>query len=92
MSERNNVYAEIDLERLRQDHQWGGPSHDDRHDPRAWTDFIVIQVGKALVENWRHLTDRVLIRRLVRGRLIKIAALSVAGIEAIDRQAEREQS
>lgn len=71
------VLEQIASERRRQDRQWGGASHDDDHDPREWLGFIkehreraVKVVGKP--DDYRH-------------RLVVIAALAVAAIEALDR-------
>lgn len=72
---RNGVFDEVRAEREAQDAQWGGPEHDDEHSPEDWMDFIELQIAKFRA------TDED-----VRERLIKIAALAVAGVEALDRQ------
>ena len=66
--------ADVLAERARQDAQWGGPSHDDQHDPVDWSHFIEEQAY------WGREQDP-------RRRFIKIAALAVAAIESIDRKA-----
>lgn len=67
-------YKDIEAERVRQDAQWGGASHDDGHPMLDWLDFIDHQITRA-----RGLPHQ------IRDRLVKIAALAVAGIESIDR-------
>jgi hypothetical protein len=69
----------IRAERARQDDQWGGPEHDDEHNSADWMSFIERQLY-AMV-GYRDLADD------RRQRFVKIAALSVAAIESIDRKA-----
>lgn len=76
---RTAIIAEIHAERDRQDLIWGGPEHDDTHVVAEWMDFIDDQV------NWFHSQGR------GRERLIKIAALALAGIESIDRRIVRSE-
>jgi len=72
-------------ERSRQDAQWGGPSHDDRHTPLEWMDYIGQQLekfAKNLIvrgENYCTTPD-------ARQRFVKIAALSVAALESFERK------
>lgn len=80
MSKRQEIYGEIGTERHNQDLQWGGPEHDDEHDPFNWFGFIYHQVDKGERETPETAAK-------IRARLVKIAALAVAGIESIDRQA-----
>ncbi|MBF0333184.1 MAG: hypothetical protein HQL40_05975 [Alphaproteobacteria bacterium] len=72
------VLEEIADERRRQDVQWGGPGHDDRHHPQDWEDlikrhatFLTSPVGTA--------------RPDYRQRLIKVAAIAAAAALAWDR-------
>ncbi len=37
---RQEIYAEIEAERQRQDKKWGGPAHDDQHSIREWSRLI----------------------------------------------------
>ena len=80
----NRVFDEIMAERARQDAQWGGPTHDDTHDPSDWMDFVASQLEKfahamlARGESYYATPD-------ARQRFIKIAALSVAAVESMDR-------
>lgn len=64
------VILDVVEERVRQDIQWGGPAHDDMHLEFEWMDLIHGQTGR--LGNARE-------------RLIKIAALAVAAVEAYDR-------
>lgn len=70
------VFDEIQQERGRQDAKWGGPAHDDQHSVPDWFDLIGERADDPSAG------DR-------RTALIKIAALAVAGIESIDRKAQR---
>lgn len=75
MSSKIGIYKEVEAERQKQDEQWGGPEHDDKHDPRDFVQFILYQIsltnlGTAV--SWRK-------------RFIKIAALAVAAVERLDR-------
>lgn len=73
------VIEQVIAERDRQDARWGGSAHDDTH---SWDDWA------------RFIDDRnVAAKRLgplnpafARERLIQIAALAVAEVEAIDRR------
>lgn len=82
-------YMEIMAERKRQDEQWGGPSHDDRHTVNDWLSFILKQVAGAM-RFWtssKQLRDRELFRSGVADRaFVKIGALCVAALESIDRR------
>lgn len=76
-----NVVDDIVHERWRQDIQWGGPEHDDQHDPADWLMFIQYQMSKGY--SARENLDTADYRE----RLVKIAALAAAGIESLDRKA-----
>jgi len=79
------VLLEIVDERIRQDHEWGGPDHDDEHDAFDWSSFIRKQLARvsteATIEKGAH---------TFRARMIKVAALAVAGIQARDRIEQKE--
>lgn len=86
---RFSIYKEINEERNRQDEQWGGPAHDDTHIPNEWLGFIQDQNKKAISDivkapMWMWYGS-------IRARLVKIAALAVAGIESIDREMARKK-
>ena len=73
------VLAEVARERHRQDQKWGGPTHDDQHDPSDWLEYIHNKKEKAHGAE----TDAE-----YRKRMIQIAALAVAAVESLDRQME----
>lgn len=68
------VYAEIRAERERQDAQWGGPPHDDKHSLFDWREYRIKFENRAVFDRERR-----------RDALVKIAALAVAEIESLDR-------
>ena len=91
--DRQRVYSMIDAERRRQDTQWGGPRHDDLLHDSTWLAVLTKQVGRLggavllhfqpgrpspLVVKQRH--------RSIRNYLVRVAAVSVAWIEALDRR------
>lgn len=78
------IYDDICDERIRQDQQWGGDAHDDQHGVLEWLGFIDHQTDKAISETAGLQTDRSIAPH-VRARLVKIAALAVAGMASIDR-------
>lgn len=71
------VLGQVETERQLQDIQWGGASHDDTHVQNDWTEQIQRQLNFAINEQ----SDF----RKWRSRLIKIAALAIAGCESQDR-------
>ena len=80
----SNVYDDIRAERERQDAQWGGPSHDAEHDCHDWRSYRERQ-EKRVVELLDSPHPAVYEPADARKRLVKIAALAVAQIEALDR-------
>lgn len=72
-----SVLEEIRAERTRQDAEWGGPAHDDRHSSHDWLAYVVKHLGRAVMWPW----DPVRYRR----QMVIIGALAVAGIEWCDR-------
>jgi hypothetical protein len=74
-----SVFIDILDERKRQDMIHGGPAHDDIHPPEEWLDLIEKQINCAQALIGVGPDDE------FRARLIKIAALSVAAIEVLDR-------
>ena len=75
-----SVYDEIKAERARQDEQWGGPDHDDQHHVGEWWEY-----RKKFEERAYYAPPQ------RREALVKIAALAVAQLEAIDRAAQPEE-
>ena len=43
----NKIHVEIKAERLRQDAEWGGSTHDDVHEPEKWCGFLRHQLRLA---------------------------------------------
>ncbi len=77
------VYADIRAERARQDAQWGGPEHDDRHIISDWRDY------RQKFEHRASVTVSGSNQAMRRDALVKIAALAVAQVEALDREHPR---
>lgn len=75
---RQSIFSEIEEERIAQDREWGGPDKDDKLTPNDWKKKIVKQV-KNIITGFGTRRDA----------FVKIAALSVAAIEAYDRWAKR---
>lgn len=74
------VLADIADERKRQDEKWGGPAHDDQHDTATFVQLIEDYAGWARTMAGMGSLDK------ARNRLVQVAALAVAAVEAIDRQ------
>lgn len=70
------VLGEVAEERDRQDAEWGGPAHDDTNSSSDWAAY-----RKKFEVRARSAANRTNMRE----SLVKIAALAVAEIEAIDR-------
>lgn len=68
---------DIQLERLRQDEQWGGPTVDDTRD---WFDWRAYSYKQLTLLSFEH-DDQAR-----RERFVKVAALALAAIESIDRK------
>ena len=71
---REDILDEIKAERMEQDKQWGGPSHDDHHTTTDWMRYITYQAQQSVNPNE------------FRERMVKVAALAVAAIESYDRK------
>jgi hypothetical protein len=76
---REQIFSEIEAERIRQDSQWGGAQHDDTHSVENWSEYIDKQTYYANECGDSDLAD-------ARQRFVKAAALAVAAIESIDRR------
>lgn len=70
------VISIIASERQRQDEEWGGPTHDDEHTLADWVGFIDYQTTKFDMEGDNDNPER----------LVKIAALAIAALEAHQRR------
>lgn len=84
------VIENVFLERARQDAQWGGPEHDDTHKPADWLTYIDQQISKAH-QLLRDAPDATLDTdqhdAALRERLVKVAALALAGLASFERKA-----
>lgn len=74
------ILEEIDAERLAQDRQWGGPSHDDGHNCNDWIAIMVRHLGLAASDEGAECGER------FRRQLIRMAALAIAATESFDRK------
>lgn len=70
------VYDEIRAERTKQDAEWGGPHHDDTHSIEEWVEYIHEHAGRAANAHDGE---------VMRYQMVRVAALAVAAIEALDR-------
>lgn len=73
------MLADIAMERVLQDQQWGGQQTDDGRVPADWAQYIHHQLSKMFQEEGGE-----------RDRFVKVAALAAAAIESIDRKAKAE--
>jgi hypothetical protein len=73
------VLTEVADERIAQDREWGGATHDDTHSPSEWVGYITKFAGVALSDDYQFGVT-------FRQALVKVAALAVAAIEANDRK------
>jgi hypothetical protein len=76
-SDRVEIYQQISDERRRQDQQWGGACHDDKHNTLEWVLYIDYQTEKLELASYDLEGDE---------RLVKIAALAVAALESRRRK------
>jgi hypothetical protein len=79
------VLGEVAVERARQDAQWGGPAHDDTHDPGDWMEFVGQQLEKFACQMMLR-GQSYYMTPDARQRFVKIAALSIAAVESMDRK------
>lgn len=79
---RLRILGAIELERKRQDSKWGGEVHDNVLTPLDWHEMISDYNGWARRMATMGSPDK------ARRRLIQLAALAVAQVEAIDRQTD----
>lgn len=79
------ILREIEIERhYGQDRKWGGAKHDDEHTDRDWVFYITKHLGKAVT--WPFNAG------VFRKQMIRVAALAVAAIQALDRASGRVKS
>lgn len=72
------VLAEVLAERVRQDAEWGGPTHDAEHTPDEWFAFIQKQAMRGAASAAKSAEHRL---AQPRDYLVKIAALALAALE-----------
>ena len=82
---RSGIYAQVQAERERQDAKWGGPDHDANHTAGDWISFIAEHADKALRAEMGPIDGDADLDEY-RRRLIEVAALAVAAVEALDKQ------
>lgn len=82
----DSVTREVAAERERQDMKWGGPIHDDQHTTTEFVQRIEDYAG------WARMMASFGSRDKARLRLIQVAALAVAAVESMDRQAQRHRT
>ena len=76
------ILGEVEDERQVQDMRWGGQDHDDGHTAAEWVALVARHLGLSFNDGAGEI-DRVRFRR----QMLRVAALAVACVEAIDRQA-----
>ncbi len=74
--------GDITMERVLQDHQWGGPETDDQRSEAEWSEYIHRQLSKLFQDEGGALAAR--------DRFVKVAALAIAAIQSIDRKNPQE--
>lgn len=75
--EKSQALVDVVQERAAQDVQWGGPEHDDEHQPWEWVGFIEKHLKRANSCNNSLETYR--------AEMVKIAAVAIAQVESLDR-------
>ncbi len=80
MTRRESIFAEIAIERDRQDRQWGGSEHDDCNSPSDWMGILVKHLGKAVHWPWT--------ARIFRHQMVVVAAVALAAVEWAERDGE----
>ncbi len=77
------LLAEVAAERRRQDAKWGGAEHDDHHTVAEWARLIQNYAG------WAEVMAGMASHYKARNRLLQVAALALAAVQALDRNVER---
>jgi hypothetical protein len=99
------IMARVYNHRKFQDAQWGGPTHDDMHSVFDWTSFMGHQVDlmfeylganqlygyKDQEESFKEFCANPVHAKQLIERFEKIAALSIAAIESLERKSENWQ-
>lgn len=76
----SDIVAEVIVERVQQDVQWGGPEADDSRTPQQWLGYIERQLRKVA-----HPTEQPTPANF-RERMVKVAALALAALQADARK------
>ncbi len=74
---------EIEQERYRQDKQWGGSNHDDKHGENDWLVILMRHLGLAANDEAEEVPER------FRRQLVRVAAIALAALESYDRTHEK---
>lgn len=77
-----DALSDVAAERKRQDEKWGGPEHDDRKSPNDFVQHVQDYAGWARVMAGMGGTEGA---NKYRKRMVQVAALAVAAVEAMDR-------
>ncbi len=83
MNDIEAVMQDVAKERRRQDEQWGGPEHDDRHEFEDWDQIFFGRLD--------HCNDAVYANDTKEEyrRAVQLAAVAVAYAEAVRRRIEK---
>lgn len=81
--EEARVYEDVRVERWAQDRKWGGPCHDDEHDPGDWQSYIKQHLQEADINPRSCKANN---PTLYRRQMVRVAALAVAAIQSFDRR------
>ncbi|MCD1628293.1 hypothetical protein [Marinobacter shengliensis] len=84
-TEGDGWLSEVAAERCRQDQKWGGPEHDDKKSPNDFVQHIEDYAG------WARVMAGMGSYAKYRRRMVQVAALAGAAIEAVDRAIARTQ-
>lgn len=81
-----DIYDQIKAERIEQDKEWGGAKHDNQHHEGQWA-LIVMKLFGVLSKMIIGTSSPPKTRTLrMKNQVIKIAAVCVAWLEAIERR------
>lgn len=81
---RAMLFMEVEVERAHQDGQWGGLEHDLRHAPETWALLLARHVGRLAGDCIAPDRDPCTFPSDYRERLVKVAAIAIAALEAHD--------
>jgi len=81
-----DIYEEVKAERSRQDEKWGGIDHDKQHTPDEWVQLAQDYLSWARVMAGMDSPDK------YRRRMVQVASLAIAAIEAHDHHHGQQES